>query len=82
MNDSIQDVLSRLDSAANPGRKLHVLLIGDRDNIVEEIYTLYAIGYAEVGAWSPLLTMPNSTKMMSILTRGRSAQSAASTEPS
>jgi hypothetical protein len=71
MNYPIQDVLSRLDSAATEGRKLQVLLIGCSEDIIEAIHTLHALGYAEVGAWSPLLPVPNSMKMMSILTRQR-----------
>lgn len=71
MNYPIQDVLSRLDSAATEGRKFQVLLIGCSEDIVEAIHTLHALGYAEVGAWSPLLPVPNSMKMMSILTRQR-----------
>lgn len=71
MNYPIQDVLSRLDSAATEGRKFQVLLIGCSEDIIEAIHTLHALGYAEVGAWSPLLPVPNSMKMMSILTRQR-----------
>jgi hypothetical protein len=71
MNYPIQDVLSRLDSAATEGRKLQVLLIGCSEDIIEAIHTLHALGYAEVGAWSPLLPVSNSMKMMSILTRQR-----------
>ncbi len=71
MNNSIQDVISRLDSATDAGRKFQVLLIGRNKDILEAIHTLEVLGYAEVGAWSPLLPVPNSTKMMSILTRYR-----------
>jgi hypothetical protein len=72
MNYPIQDVLSRLDSAATEdGRKFQVLLIGESEDIIEAIHTLHSLKYAEVGAWSPLLPVPNSTKLMSILTRYR-----------
>lgn len=81
MNYPIQDVIARLDSAATDGRKFQVLLLGCSEDIVEAIHTLHALGYAEVGAWSPLLPVPNSTKMMSILTRYRLAQRVTMKEP-
>jgi alkanesulfonate monooxygenase SsuD/methylene tetrahydromethanopterin reductase-like flavin-dependent oxidoreductase (luciferase family) len=73
MADSIQDVLWRLDSAATEGRKFQVLLMGCKEDIHEAIHALHALGYADTGAWSPVVPMPNSTKMMSILTRYRSS---------
>jgi hypothetical protein len=72
MNDSIQDVLARLDSAGNNGRKFQVVLLGSDKDILEAIHALHALGYAEIGAWSPVLPVPNSTQMMRILTRYRS----------
>lgn len=72
MDNSIQDVVARLDSAAtNDGRKFQVLLIGSSADILEAIHTLHSLGYAAIGAWSPLLPVPNSTSLMSILTRYR-----------
>ena len=75
MTDPIQDVLSRLDSAADEGRKFQILLIGSSEDITETIHTLNRLNYAEAGGWSPVLPVPNSTQMMSILTRVRFLQS-------
>ncbi len=72
MDNSIIDVVSRLDSASSDGRKFQVLLMGSSDDILEAMHTLQALRYAEIGAWSPLLPVPNSTRFMSILTRHRS----------
>jgi hypothetical protein len=73
MNDSVQDVLVRLDSAAtDDDRKFQALLMGSSQDILEAIHTLHPLGYAEVGAWSPILPVPNSRKRMSILTGVRS----------
>jgi hypothetical protein len=75
MHESIQDVLARLNSAANDDRKFQVLLLGSRKDVLAAIRTLHALGYAEVGAWSPVLPVPNSRKRMSILTKVRSQSS-------
>lgn len=71
MNDPIKDVLARLDSAANDGRKFHVMLVGSSEDIYEAIHTLHVLGFAEVALWSALMPVPNSTNLMSILTRHR-----------
>jgi hypothetical protein len=72
MSDLLQDVLAQIDSATPKGsRKFRVVLIGSSDDILEAIHALHARGYAEVGVWSPLVPMPNSTHMVSILTRYR-----------
>jgi hypothetical protein len=51
--------------------RLQVLVIGSRDGVVETIHNLYHRGFAEVGAWSPLLPAPDLGEVMSILTRYR-----------
>lgn len=71
MDSSIMDVISRLDSAMDSDRKFLVLLIGSSADILEAIHTLQALRYAAIRSWSPLLPVPNSTKLMSILTRYR-----------
>jgi hypothetical protein len=53
-----------------PNREpLRVLVIGSRRGVTSTIQTLYRLGFAEVGEWSPLLPAPNSGEVMSILTR-------------
>jgi hypothetical protein len=51
--------------------RLRILIIGSRDGVIETIHDLYGRGFAEVGAWSPLLPAPSSGEVMSILTRDR-----------
>ncbi|NJL36526.1 MAG: hypothetical protein HC840_23330 [Leptolyngbyaceae cyanobacterium RM2_2_4] len=48
---------------------LRVLVIGSRSGVTNTIQTLYRLGFAEVGEWSPLLPAPNPGEVMSILTR-------------
>jgi|GEM_PF-525800 len=48
---------------------LRVLIIGPRQGVISTIHTLYLLGFAEVGEWSPLIPGPNPGEVMSILTR-------------
>ncbi|MCC5637382.1 hypothetical protein LC593_16345 [Nostoc sp. CHAB 5844] len=45
------------------------LLIGSPKAVTSTIHYLQAIGYAEVGDWSPLIPTDNSDQVMSILIR-------------
>ena len=57
-------------SGQKPNREpLKILIIGSRRGVVGTIRSLYRLGFAEVGEWSPLLPAPNSGEVMSILTR-------------
>lgn len=59
-------------SASKPeSEKLCVLIIGSRAGVTETIQTFQKLRYAEAGSWSPILPVPNSTEVMSILTRHR-----------
>jgi hypothetical protein len=51
-----------------PGREaLKHLLIGSPKGVTNAIHSLQVRGYAEVGAWSPLLPTANPGEVMSIL---------------
>ena len=69
MNMSIQEIVSSLDSTSENRDRLRVLVIGTPERVTETIHTLEKLRYAEVRSWSPLLPVPNSTEVMSILTR-------------
>jgi hypothetical protein len=58
-------------NSSSERERLQILVIGSRDGVVETIHTLHARGFAEVGAWSPLLPAPHLSEVMSILTRYR-----------
>ncbi|MGB3558551.1 MAG: hypothetical protein WBD58_05360 [Geitlerinemataceae cyanobacterium] len=45
------------------------LLIGSPQAVRSAIHALHILGYAEVGAWSPLLPTANPGEVMSILIR-------------
>ena len=72
MNMSIQEIVNTLDNATDRGERLRVLIIGSEEGVTETIHTLEKLRYAEVRSWSPILPVPNSTEVMSILTRWRS----------
>lgn len=57
------------DSGSPEREPLRVLLIGSRRGVTSTIQTLYRLGFAEVGEWSPLLPAPTPGEVMSILTR-------------
>jgi hypothetical protein len=71
MNYSVQGLVSRSKNSSDNGDRLRLLAIGSREGVTETIHTLHVLGYADVGAWSPVLPVPNSTEVMSILTRQR-----------
>ena len=72
MNYSVQGLVSGLENGSDNGDRLRLLAIGTREGVIETIHTLHVLGYADVGAWSPVLPVPNSTEVMSSLTRQRS----------
>ncbi|MBW4539562.1 MAG: hypothetical protein KME43_10520 [Myxacorys chilensis ATA2-1-KO14] len=70
MNNSLQELLSTDDEVVG-GEKIRLLAIGSREGVIEVIHTLHGLGFAEAGAWSPLLPAPVSGEVMSILMRQR-----------
>ena len=70
--------LSFLTAGANKvvlqRERLQLLVIGSREGVTKTIHNLHRRGFAEAGAWSPLLPAPNSGEVMSILTRYRVIQ--------
>jgi hypothetical protein len=70
MTQTISAVISN-DRPATERDTLRILAIGSREGITETIHTLHRLGFADAGAWSPLLPVPNSNDLMSILTRHR-----------
>jgi hypothetical protein len=53
------------------GEKVRLLVIGSAEGVTEVIHALHHLGYAEVGAWSRILPIPDEGAFMSILTRHR-----------
>lgn len=76
-NCLLESLRSSVDQAIAPDmqdperERLRVLIIGSREGVTETIYTLHRRGFAEVNDWSPLLRVPNSEELMSILRRDR-----------
>jgi len=64
------DTLTLKQSAVLSHREpIKHLLIGSPKAVTSTIHFLQAIGYANVGDWSPLLPTANSSEVMSILIR-------------
>jgi hypothetical protein len=73
MNLNLQELLSRFDDGNQTGEKLKLqhVLIGSPEAIRAVTHTLWALNYAEVGLWSPIVPMPGTNLSMSVLTRYR-----------
>lgn len=57
------------DATSIAREPLKHLLIGSPKVVTNAIHGLHALGYAEVGAWSPLLPTSNAGEVMSILVK-------------
>lgn len=62
---------SLLVDADNDTDCLRIVLIGSADRIVQTTHQLHRLGFADISDWSPLLPLPNSTELFSLLTRPR-----------
>jgi hypothetical protein len=49
--------------------RLRIVLIGSAEHIVQTTHQLHSLGFADVSDWSPLLPLPNSDELFSLLTR-------------
>ena len=59
------------DSAASEQDVLCVTVTGSPKGVRETILTLYSLGFAQVGDWSPLQRAANPNQVMSVLIRRR-----------
>ncbi len=66
---SLTDVL-QVNQPPSPDREnLKMILVGSRDTINQTIRQLHKLGFAEAGAWSPLLPTATRGQFMTILNR-------------
>lgn len=70
MNMNLQELLQQFES--RDGEKIQHVLVGSPEGIEEVTHTLYALRYADVALWSPIIPMPGANLWMSVLTRYRS----------
>jgi hypothetical protein len=68
-NNQLCDLLA---DAGRDREKVRLLVIGSPEGIMDVMRSLHARGYAEVGAWSQIVPIPEKGAFMSILTRQRS----------
>ncbi|MEG3897687.1 MULTISPECIES: hypothetical protein [unclassified Microcoleus] len=65
------------DSAAVCEQEVVLLtVVGSQSGVRETILTLYRLGFAEVGDWSPVQRAANPKQVMSVLIRRKRADSA------
>ncbi|MEG4445408.1 hypothetical protein QUB47_25630 [Microcoleus sp. AT9_B5] len=57
------------DSAASEQEVLLLTVVGSPKGVRETILTLYRLGFAEVGDWSPVQRAANPKQVMSVLIR-------------
>ena len=50
---------------------IRIMIISSYEGVMEQIHSFYAEGFAQVDEWSPIVPVPNSDLMMSILIRYR-----------
>lgn len=66
---STEEPAKLASSTKEPDREsVRVMVMGSRQGVLHVIHTLHVLGFAEVGAWSPLLPAPRAGEVMSILT--------------
>lgn len=66
MKFPLEALLSRFDRGDDC---LRIVLIGSAEQIVRTTHQLHSLRFAEVSDWSPLLPLPNSDDLFSLLTR-------------
>ncbi|KYC40733.1 hypothetical protein WA1_24140 [Scytonema hofmannii PCC 7110] len=64
--ESASQVTTEIASNREP---IKHMLIGSPKTVTSTIHALQVLGYAEVGAWSPLLPTTNPGEVMSLLIR-------------
>jgi hypothetical protein len=69
MNNNLFDDLC--SDSTSEHEKVHLLVIGSPEGIMEVMQSLQRLRYAEVGAWSRIVPLPDKPAFMSILTRHR-----------
>ncbi|MBE9188632.1 hypothetical protein IQ270_29375 [Microcoleus sp. LEGE 07076] len=57
------------DSAVSEQEVVRLTVVGSPKGVRETILTLYRLGFAEVGDWSPLQRAANRKQVMSVLIR-------------
>ncbi|HAZ45231.1 MAG TPA: hypothetical protein DDW76_06635 [Cyanobacteria bacterium UBA11369] len=67
--DSHSRVGDTLPTILDEWEILRVMVIGSHRGVTSTIHLLHVLGFAQVGDWSRLLPAPNSSEVMSILTR-------------
>jgi hypothetical protein len=70
MKYPISALLARFDQDLADD-SLRIVLIGSADQIIQTTHQLHSLGFADVNDWSPVLPLPNSTDVFSLLTRSR-----------
>jgi alkanesulfonate monooxygenase SsuD/methylene tetrahydromethanopterin reductase-like flavin-dependent oxidoreductase (luciferase family) len=71
LSDSTGSARPNSDAGEPEREAVDFMIIGSREGVMAEIRKFYAMGFAQVDEWSPLIPVPNSHRMMTILVRYR-----------
>jgi hypothetical protein len=67
MSTSGADSATPMSSDTSSRRPLHLLMLGDRDDIASTIKALHQCGFSEAKAWSKIIPCPNATETLTQL---------------
>jgi hypothetical protein len=70
MNYPISSLLAKFDREPDLDR-LRIVIVGSAERIIQTTHQLHSLGFADVGDWSPVLPLPNSTELFCLLTRAK-----------
>ena len=72
VSEALEEDRQNSDSAISEQEVVLLTVVGFPNGVRETILTLYRLGFAEVGDWSPLQRAANPKQVMSVLIRRRS----------
>jgi len=72
MNYLLSMLLAKFDRTLNSDSDpLRILLVDSAERIVQTTYQLHCLGFSGVSDWTPLLPLPNSNELFSLLIRSK-----------
>jgi hypothetical protein len=72
VSEALEEDRPNSDSAISEQDVVLLTVVGSPSGVRETILTLYRLGFAQVGDWSPLQRAANPKQVMSVLIRRRS----------
>ena len=72
VSEALEEDRPNSDSAISEQEVVLLAVVGSPNGVRETILTLYRLGFAQVGDWSPVQRAANPKQVMSVLIRRRS----------